>query len=142
MRDTVLYERVAIESKPLIEVPIHEVGLGIELPRAVAGGEHVIDETSGEASESRIGSGHDPSDGAAGTIVKKPKVRLHTECIVDPDVAGARFRVSSVEFAVGTVLFDDEDVHPELQDLMELSSGELVEVEILNRHREEPSVQG
>ena len=134
MRDAVLDELVAVVVEAPSAIPADEIGLGVEDPRAIGRVEHMIEQSTGEAAGTGVVAGRDPADPCLATVVEHPQVGDHADIVGHPHMPGARLGVASVEFGIRAFLFDDEDVDPQPQEVVQFGGGELGETAFLDLH--------
>lgn len=72
--------------------------------------------------------------------MEHPHVRDHTDVVGHPHTTGGGLGVAAVELGVGLRLLGDEDVDPELQNVVQLVGRELGELPVADLHGSEPSV--
>ncbi len=139
MGNAVLDKLVALDLEAPIEIPAHQVGLGIEHPRAVGGFQYVVDESRGESAGAGIAASHHAADPTRLVVVEHPHVGPHTDVVLDPDVAGARFGIAPVELLVDATLLHHKHLDPQAHDLVKLVGRKATETTIHDLHGVEPT---
>ena len=97
------------------------------------------DEGGAQPAGPGIAASGNTTDTARIVLVEHPHVGPHADVVLDPDVAGARVGVTTVELVVRTLLFDHEHVDPEPENVVKLVGRESAEAAVEDLHCAEPS---
>ena len=120
------------------------MGLGVQDETTRRSGMDVVQQPACQAVAACRGQRGYPADAmAAVEFDEDAQVGHRTRGVVQPDVAGARLGVASVQLGVRALLFDDEHVYAELQQVVEGSRVEVPEPVVMDgRHGSDASPAG
>ena len=124
MRHTVVDEIVAVTDEPVLGVHVGQIGLRIDPARVVADlGQRGAQQPSGVALAARAAFGAQPADPkgllAAGVLLHQPQCADHLAVRrFQPEMPGFGEQVAPVQLRVRASLFDDENLHPQFEQLV------------------------
>lgn len=78
------------------------------------------DETGRQLLAAAVGASHDPTDAYRCVVTEETDVGSDPGIVLDPDVFGVGVEVPAIDFWVGALLLDDEDIDAQAQDGVEL----------------------